>query len=149
MLQLRLLQVLQLITKAIPFTRGRYRSNANKSYRGQTTKTGGSDPTFSAFSRPKSSWGRSRPSRRKRDRVLPACRSRKMQAVTQDVRQNQPGKGEGNYGNRQGTTQTTKVGGGSGSGRRVGERTARSVCEVHRLHTVLRHHGGAEGPVQA
>jgi hypothetical protein len=25
------------------------------------TKTGGSDPTFSAFSRPKSSWGRSRP----------------------------------------------------------------------------------------
>src|SRR5271168_1640502 len=27
----------------------------------QTTKTGGSDPTFSAFSRPKSSWGRSRP----------------------------------------------------------------------------------------
>ena len=27
----------------------------------KTTKTGGSDPTFSAFSRPKSSWGRSRP----------------------------------------------------------------------------------------
>ena len=26
-----------------------------------TTKTGGSDPTFSAFSRPKSFWGRSRP----------------------------------------------------------------------------------------
>ena len=32
-----------------------------KSSRGKTTKTGGSDPTFSAFSRPKSSWGRSRP----------------------------------------------------------------------------------------
>jgi hypothetical protein len=29
----------------------------------KTTKTGGSDPTFSAFSRPKSSWGRSRPHR--------------------------------------------------------------------------------------
>ena len=28
---------------------------------GKTTKTGGSDPTFSASSRPKSSWGRSRP----------------------------------------------------------------------------------------
>lgn len=28
---------------------------------GQTTKTGGSDPTFSAFSRPKGSWGRSHP----------------------------------------------------------------------------------------
>jgi hypothetical protein len=27
----------------------------------KTTKTGGSDPTFSAFRRPKSSWGRSRP----------------------------------------------------------------------------------------
>ena len=27
----------------------------------KTTKTGGSDPTFSAFSRPKRSWGRSRP----------------------------------------------------------------------------------------
>ena len=28
---------------------------------GKTAKTGGSDPTFSAFSRPKSAWGRSRP----------------------------------------------------------------------------------------
>jgi hypothetical protein len=27
----------------------------------KTTKTGGSDPTFSAFRRPKSAWGRSRP----------------------------------------------------------------------------------------
>ena len=32
-----------------------------KSSGGKTTKTGGSDPTFSAFSRPKSAWGRSRP----------------------------------------------------------------------------------------
>ena len=32
-----------------------------KSGGGKITKTGGSDPTFSAFSRPKSSWGRSRP----------------------------------------------------------------------------------------
>jgi hypothetical protein len=30
----------------------------------KTPKTGGSDPTFSAFSRPKSSWGRSRPAAR-------------------------------------------------------------------------------------
>lgn len=30
---------------------------------GQNIKSGGSDPTFSAFSRPKSSWGRSRPTR--------------------------------------------------------------------------------------
>ncbi len=30
----------------------------------KNTKSGGSDPTFSAFSRPKSSWGRSRPAAR-------------------------------------------------------------------------------------
>ena|ERR1700737_1448889 len=34
---------------------------ASKRPGGKNTKTGGSDPTFSAFSRPKSSWGRSRP----------------------------------------------------------------------------------------
>jgi hypothetical protein len=28
-----------------------------KSYSGKNTKSGGSDPTFLAFSRPKSSWG--------------------------------------------------------------------------------------------
>ncbi|MGA9570486.1 MAG: hypothetical protein WBS17_10385 [Candidatus Acidiferrales bacterium] len=32
-----------------------------KSIGRKTTKTGGSDPTFSAFGCPKSSWGRSRP----------------------------------------------------------------------------------------
>ena len=34
-----------------------------ESHRGKKTQPGGSDPTFSAFSRPKSSWGRSRPMR--------------------------------------------------------------------------------------
>jgi hypothetical protein len=38
----------------------------------KTTKTGGSDPTFSAFSRPKSSWGCSRPPRAARGHVLSA-----------------------------------------------------------------------------
>jgi len=33
-----------------------------KSSRGKITKSGGSDPTFRAFSRPKRIWGRSRPS---------------------------------------------------------------------------------------
>ncbi len=37
---------------------------------GQNSKSGGSDPTFSAFSRPKSSWGRSRPPRAARGRVF-------------------------------------------------------------------------------
>jgi hypothetical protein len=107
---------------------------------------GENDPTFDGFQPPKSSWGRSRPSRRKRDRVLAACRSRRRQAVVHDVRQNQLGGREGQHGNHQGTTQTTKVGDSSGSCRRVSERTARSVCEVHRLHSVIRHHGGAESP---
>ena len=40
---------------------------------GQNTKSGGSDPTFSAFSRPKSSWGRSRPPRAARGSVLSTC----------------------------------------------------------------------------
>jgi len=34
----------------------------SKINRGKITKSGGSDPTFRAFSRPKSFWGRSRPS---------------------------------------------------------------------------------------
>ena len=37
------------------------KSNAKKSYRGKKTETGGSDPTFLRPSRPKVSWGRSRP----------------------------------------------------------------------------------------
>ena len=39
---------------------------------GKKVKSGGSDPAFSAFSRPKF-YGVSRPLRRKRDRVLAAC----------------------------------------------------------------------------
>jgi hypothetical protein len=37
------------------------RNTGRKRRRGKNTKSGGSDPTFSAFSRPKSLWGRSRP----------------------------------------------------------------------------------------
>src|SRR5439155_10224702 len=64
--------------------------------RGQNTRIGGSDPTFDGFQPPKVLWGRSRPSRRKRDRVLPACRSRRMQVVIQGVRQNQQEEEKGN-----------------------------------------------------
>jgi len=39
--------------------------NATKNHRGKKTETGGSDPTFLASSRPKSSWGRSRPAAQK------------------------------------------------------------------------------------
>ncbi len=44
--------------------------NAKKSHRGKKTETGGSDPTFDGLQPPKVLWDRSRPSRRKRDRVL-------------------------------------------------------------------------------
>jgi hypothetical protein len=38
-----------------------WRNRASESHCAKQAKSGGSDPTFSAFSRPKSSWGRSRP----------------------------------------------------------------------------------------
>ena len=39
----------------------KYKIGRSESHREKNVKSGGSDPTFSAFSRPKSSWGRSRP----------------------------------------------------------------------------------------
>src|SRR6266849_3006809 len=56
-----------------PWKREKYETGESESHRGKNVKSGGSDPTFSAFSRPKSSWGRSRPSRFLRDRVLSTC----------------------------------------------------------------------------
>ena len=44
--------------------------------RGKNTRKGGSDPAFDGFQPPKAKWGRSRPSRRKRDRVCAACMQR-------------------------------------------------------------------------
>src|ERR1700683_231368 len=52
-----------------PWEGEKYKLGGSKSHRGKNVKSGGSDPTFSAFSRPKSSWGRSRPSAR---RIVPA-----------------------------------------------------------------------------
>src|SRR6267143_6820840 len=46
---------------------------------------GGSDPTFGGLQPPNTSWGHSRPPRRKRARVLAACRSRTVQVVMRDV----------------------------------------------------------------
>ena len=51
------------------------------SARGQNTRMGGSDPTLCGFQPPKTSWGRSRPSRAVADRVLSACRDRSKQLV--------------------------------------------------------------------
>jgi hypothetical protein len=40
---------------------------------GKTLGWAGATPLLTAFSRPKVLWGRSRSSRRRRERVLPAC----------------------------------------------------------------------------
>jgi hypothetical protein len=55
------------------------------SARGRNTQMGGSDPTLCGFQPPKTSWGRSRPSRLLRDRVLSACRDRSKHFVMQVV----------------------------------------------------------------
>jgi hypothetical protein len=68
---------------------GQLKTSASESDSEKSTKTGGSDPTFDGLQPPKPKWGRSRPSRRKRDRVLAACRNRRMQDAMQDVRQGQ------------------------------------------------------------
>src|SRR6266849_3367800 len=47
-----------------PWKPEQYETGESESHRGKNVKSGGSDPTFSAFSRPKSSWGRSRPAAR-------------------------------------------------------------------------------------
>jgi hypothetical protein len=67
--------------------------------RGKNTRMGGSDPTFDGFQPPNPKWGRSRPSRRKRDRVLAACRNRRTQGVTQNVRQSRRGGDERQHAN--------------------------------------------------
>ena len=53
------------------------------SARGQNTRKGGSDPTLCGFQPPKTSWGRSRPPRAARGRVLSACRDRSKEFVMQ------------------------------------------------------------------
>ena len=60
-LQFVLHQGLHLVAPHVPRNTRRCAEAKPKSGGGKTTKTGGSDPTFSAFSRPKSAWGRSRP----------------------------------------------------------------------------------------
>src|ERR1035437_3262103 len=44
-----------------PWKPEKYETGESESHRGKNVKSGGSDPTFSGFRRPKSWWGRSRP----------------------------------------------------------------------------------------
>jgi len=50
---------------------------------GKTLGWAGATPLLTAFSRPKGLWGRSRPPRAARGRVLAACRSRSKHFVMQ------------------------------------------------------------------
>ncbi len=52
---------LHLVAKRSPCPTEEWKRCEEKRCYGQNIRSGGSDPTFSAFSRPKSSWGRSRP----------------------------------------------------------------------------------------
>src|ERR1700737_3839007 len=44
-----------------PWKPAKYETGESESHREKNTKSGGSEPPFSAFSRPKSAWGRSPP----------------------------------------------------------------------------------------
>src|SRR6266576_1135414 len=68
--------------------------------------------------------------------------------VRQYVTQNCKGGANRKHGNHQGTTQTTKISDDPGASGGVGENAARSICRIHRLHSVLRHCGGSESLVQ-
>ncbi len=68
--------------------------------------------------------------------------------VRQHVRQDCKGGTKRKRGNHQGTTQTTKIGDDPGTSGGVGENAARSICKIHRLHSVLRHYRGSESPIQ-
>jgi hypothetical protein len=62
---------LHLVAERSPCPTEEWKRCGEKRCYGQKIKSGGSDPTFSAFSRPKSSWGRSRPTRWSRAVGLP------------------------------------------------------------------------------
>src|SRR6267143_2588039 len=114
--------------------------------RGQNTKMGGSDPTAPRNRGPVPSGfgGHSRllllesavP-------VLAAPEKGIGELVRQDVRQNRKGGTKRKHGNHQSTTQTTQGSHDPGASRGVSENTARSIRKIHRLHSVLRHHGGS------
>ena len=81
-------------------------------------------------------------------RVLAAQEKGIRNVVGQHVVQNRKGATKRKHGNHKGTTQATKVSDDPGARRGVGENTARSIRKIHRLHSVLRHYGGAEGSIQ-
>jgi hypothetical protein len=71
---------------------------------GKTLRRPGATPLWTAFSRPNVCGVAPGLSPRNGDRVLPACRNRRMQDVRQNVRQSQRGGRAEHHGNHQGTT---------------------------------------------
>ena len=82
-LHLRLHLFLRPVERAISLRRVACRRQCNQKSPWKKTKNGRERPHFFGFQPPKSSWGRSRPSRRKRGRILCAWPAR---AATPDKR---------------------------------------------------------------
>ena len=121
--------------------------------RGQNTRMGGSDPTAPQNRGPVPSGFGGHSRLRLLSKSQPVFWPRGGESsngfVRQDVRQNRKGGTKRKNGNHQGTTQATKVSDDPGPSRRVGKDTARSVCRVHRLIYVIRHHRSTETSFQA
>ena len=81
-------------------------------------------------------------------RVLAARRGSSNGVVRQFVIQNRKGGTERTNANHQSTTQASEDSHDPGPSRGVGEGTARPVCRVHRLHSVVRHNGSLESLIQ-
>jgi hypothetical protein len=120
--------------------------------RGQNTRMGGSDPTAPQTRGPVPA-GFGGHSRLKLMRSRSPCFGRaegeQQKSCKTGCKTKPQGGTERTNGNHQSTTQTTEDGNDPGSSRGVGEGTARSVCRVHRLIYVIRHHRGTETSVQA
>src|ERR1700676_5267381 len=119
--------------------------------RGQNTRMGGSDPTapLNRGPVPAGFGGHSRLKLLRKSQLVFWPRGGSSNGVVrQPVVQNCKGGIKRKNGNHQSTTQTTEDNHDPGSSRRVGEGTARSVCRVHRLLYVLRHHRSSETSLQ-
>ena len=96
---LRLHRFLHPVERAISLRRVACRRQYNQKSPWKKNQNGRERPHFFGFQPPKDSWDRSRPPRAAQGRVLAACRSRRMQDATQDVRQSQRRGDERQHGN--------------------------------------------------
>ena len=118
------------------------------SARGQNTRKGGSDPVLCGLQPPKLSWGRSRPPRTARGRVLSACRDRSRQFVMQGAVHRERAK-EKTVATTEGTIETTKDYNPSGSSGGRSQTQPGPIRRVHRRKCVLRRQRSTQAAVQA